>query len=751
MRARPIPLLVVAVVMSLIASLASLTGPSSNAQAASSSDGIPVKIVFNVALKTKEAYLNEGPAGDGYFDPGKGFSVLLDRTKGFQSFEFNIADLKNQLGGSAKVESIGFITDTHPQFDPDSYQITNGWPDNIDTLWVGGMSAGNQPILNNGTVRDFVFKNFVAPMDNDWNELTDSPLYPYMTYGINGVIGTREESNNMRVVKYDINGAAGASWMVYKQPIDISGMNGSDKFRISLDIGYNEYPNWSPKPVSKMKRNTPPPTYEIGPGKRYATIGDMPWESLKAGEVVYLYWRETPYKEKIAILAQGTDDKPIVIHGVPGPHGELPQIDGSFATTRPTMGFTNDARGLVEIGSSDRLAKYITLENLEIFNAHASQKYIDPRTGQQKPYKKNASGIWVDHSENITIRNCIVHNNGNGIFVSSWNGIDYWGAKPLMDSFTDYASKHILFERNSIYANGNAGSMFEHNTYSAAIDTVYQFNHYGPLIDRSRGYGLKDRGAGTVIRYNWIEGGRRQISLDDGEDSPHIVFDPNYNDSFVYGNVLVEPDHLFDSWGDDEIVHFGGDNSAVPDRHGTLYLYNNTITTYRQNRTYGSDAFAPGRTERTVLLYLPGNQTAEVRNNVFYAGGADPAPISIVNESGTVNLSHNWLSSNWKVSYDDPNRAINDDGTNLSGSDPGFVDSSLAGNDYRLTPNSPLIDAAGPFADKVLRLRDINLEYVKHQSYEERDIEGKDIDIGAYEWNPDGEKNRDRNEDQSKR
>ena len=39
-------------------------------------------------------------------------------------------------------------------------------------------------------------------------------------------------------------------------------------------------------------------TYEVGPGKTFANIGDVPWELLQPGDTVLIYWRSTPYKEK---------------------------------------------------------------------------------------------------------------------------------------------------------------------------------------------------------------------------------------------------------------------------------------------------------------------------------------------------------------------------------------------------------------------------------------------------------------------
>jgi hypothetical protein len=64
---------------------------------------------------------------------------------------------------------------------------------------------------------------------------------------------------------------------------------------------------------------------------------------------------------------------------------------------------------------------------------------------------------------------------------------------------------------------------------------VYQFNHFGPLRANCPGNNLKDRSAGTVIRYNWIEGGNRQLDLVDAEDSAELRNHPSYS------RTLMEP------------------------------------------------------------------------------------------------------------------------------------------------------------------------------------------------------------------
>ena len=63
------------------------------------------------------------------------------------------------------------------------------------------------------------------------------------------------------------------------------------------------------------------------------------------------------------------------------------------------------------------------------------------------------------------------------------------------------------------------GNLFHHNSYTAAIGITFEYNRYGPLLAGAGGNNLKDRSAGMVARYNWIEGGNRQLDLVDAEDS----------------------------------------------------------------------------------------------------------------------------------------------------------------------------------------------------------------------------------------
>ena len=447
-------------------------------------------------------------------------------------------------------------------------------------------------------------------------------------------------------------------------------------------------------------------THEVGPGKTYANVGDVPWESLNAGDTVLIYHRPTPYKEKFVLSRVGTPSAPITVRGVPGPLGELPVLDGNGATTRAQLDYYSRSRGVIKIGGSTVpfadgitvMPQWITIENLDIRSARPPYSFTGP-SGAVESYPNNASTIYLEFGENITVRNCILHDSGNGFFSFSSNTI---------------ASRNILVEGNYIYDNGNDGSIFEHNNYTESLGITFQYNHFGPLRAGAGGNNLKDRSAGLVVRYNWIEGGNRQLDLVHAEDSSILRNDPRYRTTFVYGNVIIEHPNS----GNNDIVLYGGDGgSANKFRKGTLYFYNNT--------------FVSDRTDRTRLFRMSTNdESCDARNNIAYVT-ASGDNLVVLDDTGRLTLTKNWFKTGWTpFQVRRPKGTITDNGT-LTGAAPGFV--SEAGQDYHLASGSPCIDAGTSLNIAVLPDNDVVREYVKHQSSVARAVHGA-FDIGAYEF-----------------
>jgi hypothetical protein len=442
--------------------------------------------------------------------------------------------------------------------------------------------------------------------------------------------------------------------------------------------------------------------YEVGEGKPFGTIGAVPWESLQAGDTVLIYWRPAPYNEKWVLARQGTPTAPITVRGVPGPGGDLPIIDGNGATTRLQLDYWSESRGVIKVGGSsvpaDVMPQHVVIENLEIRSARPPYAFTDD-AGSLQSYPNNAASIYIEKGEHITIRNCVTHDSGNGIFVASSDSA---------------VSRSILIEGNHIYDNGNNGSIFEHNTYTAAIDIVYQYNRFGPLRAGAGGNNLKDRSAGLVIRYNWIESGNRQLDLVDAEDSGVIESDPAYRTTWVYGNVLIEPDGA----GNRQIVHYGGDSGNSPGyRKGTLHFYHNTVVSTRAGIT-------------TLLRLSTDDEHCDARNNIVYVTAAG-SNLALLDADGMLDITHNWFKPGWRYAYPTLDGTVNDDGTTIEGQAPGFANPSDP--NYHLTALSGCVDQAGELHPTVLPAHDVTSQYLPHQAGTARLTTGMSPDLGAFE------------------
>lgn len=434
--------------------------------------------------------------------------------------------------------------------------------------------------------------------------------------------------------------------------------------------------------------------YPVGPGQSYEQIRDVPWESLSAGDSVLIHWRPEPYRDKWVVCVRATSDRPLVVSGILGPEGRRPVIDGRNAVTRDTLDYWNEPRGILKIGGanvpSDVMPACITIENLHIRSGRPPYTFTS-RNGEGR-YARNSAAIFLEKGEHITIRNCILEDCGNGFFCAS-------------------QSSDVLVERCVIRDNGIEGRIYEHNSYTEAKRIVFQYNHYGPLRKGARGNNLKDRSSGTVIRYNWIEDGNRQLDLVDSDHDAQLD-DPAYRRTYVYGNVLLEgPDQ-----GNSQIVHYGGDSRDLRRyRKGILYFYNNTVVSTR--------------TDLTTLFRLSSlDESADVRNNIFYVSGPGEN-LAVSNRMGSIRMTRNWLSRGWKKTHGHLVGAVSDE-LNLTGDRPGFED--IGSIDLNLSAESHCVDGgAGLAADAADH--PVTRTYVRHIGSVPRPDDGK-IDIGAYEF-----------------
>lgn len=466
--------------------------------------------------------------------------------------------------------------------------------------------------------------------------------------------------------------------------------------------------------------------YEVGPGQPLASIGAVPWQQLGPGDRVRVHARPTPYREKILISEQGTATAPITVCGVPDAQGARPVLDAAGATTRPGMqsDFSgSQRRGLITFAAKEGDAwgtkpEYVVIDGLELTGAFPGNTFTD-ETGATRTYPDNAAALFVERGEHLTFRDNIVNGNGNGVFVGS--GDD-----------EESISRHILLDGNEFSDNSVPGRYGEHHSYIEAEDVVYQYNHYGDTTDGALGGALKDRSAGTVIRYNWIDGGLRAMDLVDAQEAPTLLTAlPSYRETWVYGNVVdIGPGDATNT------IHYGGDSGATEYdnyRKGTLLFFNNTVS-YRLDQAdqWNGSIFDLETTDEKVAAW----------GNVFSVRprtpGQPPINLALVRESGTFELGENAFSPSILAE-----RAGTDFGGTISGwadqlrpagNELGFTD--LDGGDLRPAGDSVLVDVDARAPIQVPGRHLLRFQYVPHRLALGRPVNGAGVDLGAFESGP---------------
>ncbi len=251
--------------------------------------------------------------------------------------------------------------------------------------------------------------------------------------------------------------------------------------------------------------------YPVGPGQTYTNIADVPWNTLGAGDTVRIFHRDTPYFEKVIISTNGTEQAPITVCGVAGPSGERPILDGNGGTNSAAdadaYGTYGPMEGLAMVmiynRSYSEKVHNIVIDGLHIRNAKNTFNYtrMDGSTDQ---YERGAACVRVQAGDNIVLRNNELENCGNGVMTMSQ---EYNEAS---------LTRNILIEGNYLHGHGQAGSYLEHGMYIQAIGATYQYNRFGPNAPGAQGTTLKERVAGSVIRYNWFDAGSRARDVHPG-------------------------------------------------------------------------------------------------------------------------------------------------------------------------------------------------------------------------------------------
>jgi len=400
-------------------------------------------------------------------------------------------------------------------------------------------------------------------------------------------------------------------------------------------------------------------TYDVGPGQKYEELTTVPWLALRAGDVVNIGYRPTPYRTMIALRAQGSAAAPVILNGVTGPNCARPEISGEravLAADRAGEGYDNKYSligAVINIwwgnGGWGNKPQHITIQNLKI-------------TG-------GTSGIVAVTVEDLLIQNCEVTDNaGWGVFVNT-KGDDPHGIE---------TSYRVTLRGNRLYNNGVDGSYLYHNVYVQAYRSVYEGNYIGQLRPGASGSSLKDRSSGTIVRYNMIVAAARALDLVETDGGHGTVdADPLYNEAWVYGNIIVS-DHTLPGVSSGSLIHWGYDNNSAQGRSGVLHFYDNTVITVDSDDDW------------IALFDLPpGRQSVEAQNNIIRHSGS--AKFELAKEQGAIRfLGRNWISSGWGKG--DPWKR---NSVTVAGEDTLIVGGNpMLDKDYRPAAGSPVIGQA---------------------------------------------------------
>ncbi len=450
--------------------------------------------------------------------------------------------------------------------------------------------------------------------------------------------------------------------------------------------------------------------YDVGPGQSIALLSGVPWLQLKPCDTVRIHYAPTPYHEVIQLGRRGAANKWIRVTGVPGPNGELPVLDGAGATVPAGVSISNpvfEGLGMVlvlpPVGAPYGYKPgYLEISNLEVRGA-SKRTLLTKTSGQTTPWHPFASGIYIERAEHVVIRNCHLHDNGNGLFQNS--------------KYDEAAqSRDLLVEGTYFHDNGNPGSASEHNAYTEGVGTVYQYNRFGPLMPGALGEDLKERSVGITIRYNSFDATTHLIMLEDPESN----HDWEMQQVDAWGHKLVDAVYIYGNemrmrnppwgplpWGITAVEV--GDAPPLSGRSGKVYFYHNTVLSEQDGTGYGTP------TTSLFALRRPGVQI-DGRNNVFLArpatAGVKPRPFAIFYHYGEGSFAGNWISQGWYPAdqqVHNPGSIMHFGakwngmgwGVNLVSANPspGFV--NLAAGDFHLTAGSPLIGGAVPLDPEV--------------------------------------------------
>ena len=443
-----------------------------------------------------------------------------------------------------------------------------------------------------------------------------------------------------------------------------------------------------------------PLTFNIGPGQpdgdsfeEFSVITLQPGDTLRIHCNTDGSGNRIPYRHRGLMNIRGLPTKRIRIVGIPHPiTGERPLFNFTNATSPAwtevsgNMDANSHNRSAGQLsgfyissystGSLGYMPGFFNIEGLEMTGCEMGEAFTYPN-GTAGTYSRGSAPFRFRKGSHVIIQDCVVHGNGNGCFGTTLGNEN----SMQMD---------ITLKNNHFYDNGTVGFDLDHHTYFEGLRIRYEGNYYGPLKPNT-GSGLKDRSAGAIIRYNWLEDGGHQLDLCESQDGPGILAaSPWYNNAWVYGNVFAQVEGRSNSLNR-EIINTHDDHNGPPIGGRSIYFrfYYNTIVVIDDRADYVHHA----STENTWGC-------VEFRNNVMFSRQPASATTSSVRMVLGKNPAFGYTGRNWlspghgeaEVTNTGRIHGYSANTITTAGNAVGFVDQT--GLNFRLLETSPLVGQA---------------------------------------------------------
>jgi hypothetical protein len=265
----------------------------------------------------------------------------------------------------------------------------------------------------------------------------------------------------------------------------------------------------------------------VGPGQKFDRIEDAV-AAAKPGDTVLVHPAKGGTYDKVALMIK-TPKLTLRAAGKERVHlrGDGFDYSGSGRVPRAIVQFNPNADGC-------------TLEGFELSGAHNGSY--------------NGAGVRINQANDVTIRNCDIHDNDMGI-MSNGDG-------------TPRTGENQLIEHCAIHANGNAKDPgYNHNLYLGGTKaTLIGCEVFGSLT----GHNVKSRAHVTIVLGCYVhDSANREFDLVDAVDTAA----PG-SDAAIVGCVIAKDPRCT---GNRAVIHYGQDGNKG--HNGTIWLANNTILT----------------------------------------------------------------------------------------------------------------------------------------------------------------------------